>query len=77
GIERQLPRWKILRHVLEHSTMHGGQIIGMFRMLGHQPPASSPMIFISRANLMPLQDRGAEGTVLAKSWFSWMRYLSG
>ena len=45
GIERRFPRWKILRHVLEHSTMHGGQMIGMFRMLGHQPPASSPMDF--------------------------------
>jgi uncharacterized damage-inducible protein DinB len=42
-IERRFPRWKILRHVLEHSTMHRGQVIGMFRMLGHQPPAISPM----------------------------------
>jgi len=43
GIERRFPRWKILRHVLEHSTMHRGQVIGMIRMLGHQPPANSPM----------------------------------
>ncbi len=43
GVERHLPRWKILRHVLEHSTMHRGQVIGMIRMLGHQPPANSPM----------------------------------
>jgi len=42
-VERRFPRWKILRHVLEHSTMHRGQIIGMIRMLGHQPPANSPM----------------------------------
>jgi len=39
----RLPRWKILRHVLEHSTMHRGQVIGMIRMLGHQPPAINAM----------------------------------
>jgi uncharacterized damage-inducible protein DinB len=43
GIERRFPRWKILRHVLEHSTLHRGQVVGMIRMLGHQPPANSPM----------------------------------
>ena len=42
-IERSFPRWKILRHVLEHSIMHRGQVVGMIRMLGHQPPAVSPM----------------------------------
>lgn len=35
----RLQRWKILRHVLEHSTLHRGQIVGMIRMLGHKPPA--------------------------------------
>jgi uncharacterized damage-inducible protein DinB len=43
GVERSFPRWKILRHVLEHSTLHRGQVVGMFRMLGHQPPPNSPM----------------------------------
>jgi uncharacterized damage-inducible protein DinB len=43
GIERRFPRWKILRHVLEHSQMHRGQVVGMIRMLGHQPPPNSPM----------------------------------
>src|SRR5258708_3146389 len=43
GVERRFPRWKILRHVLEHSTLHRGQIVGMIRMLGHRPPANSPM----------------------------------
>ena len=27
-IERRFPRWKILRHVLEHSALHRGQIVG-------------------------------------------------
>ncbi|HTW57478.1 MAG TPA: DinB family protein [Terriglobales bacterium] len=45
GIERRLPRWKILRHVIEHSQLHRGQVVGMIRMLGHQPPPNSPMDF--------------------------------
>ena len=43
GIERRFPRWKILRHVLEHSALHRGQVVGMIRMLGYPPPATSPM----------------------------------
>ncbi len=43
AVEARLPRWKILRHVLHHSTLHRGQIVGMMRMLGHQPPPNSPM----------------------------------
>src|SRR5258708_25999366 len=42
GIERTFPRWKILRHVLEHSTLHRGQVIGMIRMLRHPPPPNRP-----------------------------------
>jgi uncharacterized damage-inducible protein DinB len=37
-LEPSLPRWKILRHVVEHSTLHRGQVIGIIRMLGHTPP---------------------------------------
>jgi uncharacterized damage-inducible protein DinB len=43
AVEARLPRWKILRHVLHHSTLHRGQIVGMMRMLGRQPPPNSPM----------------------------------
>ncbi len=43
AVEKRLPRWKILRHVLHHSTLHRGQVVGMIRMLGHQPPPNSPM----------------------------------
>jgi uncharacterized damage-inducible protein DinB len=43
AIERRFPRWKILRHVLDHSQLHRGQVVGMIRMLGHQPPPNSPM----------------------------------
>jgi len=38
----RVPRWccwQILRHVLDHSQFHRGQVIGMIRSLGHTPPA--------------------------------------
>jgi uncharacterized damage-inducible protein DinB len=43
GVVQPFPRWKILRHVLDHSIMHRGQVVGMIRMLGHEPPSTSPM----------------------------------
>ncbi|MGD0939617.1 MAG: DinB family protein [Terracidiphilus sp.] len=33
-------RWKILLHVVNHGTLHRGQIMGMLRQLGKQPPAT-------------------------------------
>jgi len=38
-----LPWWKILRHMLDHSTLHRGQVVGMIRSLDHQPPAINRM----------------------------------
>lgn len=38
-----LPRWKILRHVLDHSQSHRGQVIAMIRALGRRPPAINRM----------------------------------
>jgi uncharacterized damage-inducible protein DinB len=35
----QFTRWQILRHVLDHSQFHRGQVIAMIRSLGHTPPA--------------------------------------
>ncbi len=40
-----LTRWQILRHMINHSTMHRGQIIAMLRMLGKQPPDTNLMSF--------------------------------
>ena len=36
-------RGKILRHTLDHSQFHRGQIVAMFRALGHCPPAINRM----------------------------------
>jgi hypothetical protein len=42
-VEPRLSRWQILRHILEHSTFHRGQIVAMIRAFGHQPPAINRM----------------------------------
>jgi uncharacterized damage-inducible protein DinB len=38
-----LSRWKILRHVLDHSQFHRGQVVAMIRALGYCPPAINRM----------------------------------
>jgi uncharacterized damage-inducible protein DinB len=53
GSEPRLPFWKILRHVLDHSTLHRGQVVGMIRMLGHCPPAINPMDFFAAKKSPP------------------------
>jgi uncharacterized damage-inducible protein DinB len=35
-----ISRWKLLLHVVNHSTMHRGQIGNMIRQLRHQPPCT-------------------------------------
>jgi len=36
----RIPRRKLILHVGNHATLHRGQIVGMFRQLGHQPPST-------------------------------------
>lgn len=35
-----IPRGKLIMHVSNHATLHRGQVIGMFRQLGYQPPST-------------------------------------
>src|SRR5258708_1302202 len=37
GGELRIARWKILLHMVNHSTLHRGQVIGMLRQLGQHP----------------------------------------
>ncbi len=39
GTDLLLPRWQVLLHMVNHSTLHRGQIITMLRALGKQPPS--------------------------------------
>jgi len=38
GVTMCLPRWKVLLHMVNHSTLHRGQMITMLRALGKRPP---------------------------------------
>ncbi len=42
---RDFPRWEIIRHSVNHSTLHRGQVVGMLRQLGKQPPNVDIMTF--------------------------------
>ncbi|MGA3131938.1 MAG: DinB family protein [Terracidiphilus sp.] len=44
AIDWTIPRWKLLLHVVNHATLHRGQVMGMLRQLGKQPPTND--IFI-------------------------------
>ena len=45
GEEFHLERWKVLLHVVNHSTLHRGQVVGMLRQLGKQPPATDLIFY--------------------------------
>jgi uncharacterized damage-inducible protein DinB len=44
AIDWAIPRWKLLLHVINHATLHRGQVMGMLRQMGKQPPTND--IFI-------------------------------
>jgi uncharacterized damage-inducible protein DinB len=44
--EFHFARWQLLRHSVNHSTLHRGQIVGMLRALGKQPPNVDLLTFI-------------------------------
>jgi uncharacterized damage-inducible protein DinB len=41
-----------MQHVVNHSTMHRGQVVGMIRQLGLEPPATD-LIFYLRRDVSP------------------------
>ena len=40
-----LAHWKVLLHVVNHATLHRGQVMGMLRQLGHVPPGTDYLFF--------------------------------
>jgi uncharacterized damage-inducible protein DinB len=40
AMETRIPRWKLIQHVVNHATLHRGQVAGMLRQLGKQPPCT-------------------------------------
>ncbi|HEV8140406.1 MAG TPA: DinB family protein, partial [Pyrinomonadaceae bacterium] len=41
-----------MQHVANHATMHRGQIVGMIRQLGIEPP-STDLLFYLRSDISP------------------------
>lgn len=45
-------RWQLIRHVVNHSSIHRGQVVGMIRALGSKPPNIDVMAcLLQHANL--------------------------
>ncbi len=49
GNDHQTPLWQIVLHVVNHATLHRGQVMAMFRQLGVAPPPTD-LIFYYREN---------------------------
>jgi uncharacterized damage-inducible protein DinB len=45
GCDFHFARWQLLRHMVNHSTLHRGQVTGMLRALGKQPPNGDLMSY--------------------------------
>lgn len=39
------PAWQIVMHVVNHGTLHRGQIVGMLRQLGVKPPTTDIVLY--------------------------------
>ncbi len=45
GNPYQTPLWQIVLHVVNHGTLHRGQVMAMFRQLGVAPPPTDLIFF--------------------------------
>jgi uncharacterized damage-inducible protein DinB len=52
GDPSSMPLIDQMQHVVNHSTMHRGQVVGMIRQLGIEPP-STDLIFFLRREISP------------------------
>jgi uncharacterized damage-inducible protein DinB len=48
GDASSLPLVDQMQHVVNHATMHRGQIVGMIRQLGIDPPATDLLFYLRR-----------------------------
>ena len=52
GDPSSMPLISQMQHVVNHATMHRGQVVGMIRQLGMEPPATD-FIFYLRRDISP------------------------
>ena len=48
GTENTLPLGQQMQHVVNHATLHRGQVVGMIRQLGITPPATDLLFYLRR-----------------------------
>jgi uncharacterized damage-inducible protein DinB len=52
GDASSMPLVNQMQHVANHATMHRGQVVGMIRQLGFDPP-STDLLFYLRSDISP------------------------
>ena len=45
GDVQKLEHWKVLLHIVNHATLHRGQVMAMLRQLGHVPPSTDYLYY--------------------------------
>ena len=45
GDEQRMTHWKVLLHIVNHATLHRGQVMAMLRQLGHVPPGTDYLFY--------------------------------
>ena len=45
GDAQHVTHWKVLFHIVNHATLHRGQVMAMLRQLGHVPPGTDYLFF--------------------------------
>lgn len=45
GDQQKVTHWKVLLHIVNHATLHRGQVMAMMRQLGHVPPGTDYLFF--------------------------------
>ena len=48
GDPSSMPLCDQMQHIVNHSTMHRGQVVGMIRQLGIEPPATDLLFYLRR-----------------------------
>ncbi len=48
GLEMTLRRWQAILHVVNHASIHRGQIVSLMRQLDRQPPSTDLVYFYLR-----------------------------
>lgn len=48
GLEMSIRRWQAILHVVNHASIHRGQVVAMLRQLDKQPPSTDLLYFYLR-----------------------------